>query len=364
MTPLDDELRRTLDGRASRVPPPSDPLAGIESRARGIQRRRQAVAGGGAAAAVLLLAIAVPLAIRGDDKRPQPPALQGPTVAATTLPASPAPTLAPSPAATPPVAPTAATTPPPASATPAPGPAAKAIYYLGDGGDKFVLYREFRRLPQATPDDVLRTMMTSPALDPDYESLWPKGSEATVGQRSGDVLTVELSDAALRGKAGGEAACLSLQQLVWTATAAVPDAKRIRLTNNGSAKGVVSQWWGVGCGKDEPVARHSPSFEVLAAVQISNRNEGDRVKAQFTFGGEAAVFEATVSWAVVDKATGAVLEEGFSTADAGAPARGTWQASVSLTGVKAGQRLELRAWETSAEDGSVTHLDTKTVIVG
>jgi hypothetical protein len=60
MTPLDDELRRTLSARAATVAPSPDPLAGIESRARSIRRRRTAAAVAGAVAAVAAVAVAVP----------------------------------------------------------------------------------------------------------------------------------------------------------------------------------------------------------------------------------------------------------------------------------------------------------------
>jgi hypothetical protein len=224
-----------------------------------------------------------------------------------------------------------------------------------------VLYREFRAVPDTSVAGVLRTMMSAKPLDPDYASLWPAGSSVTSATVDGDVITVQLNDAALRGTGGSEFACRSLDQLVWTATAVEPRATRVRVVGPDGA-GVVAEWWGVGCGSDRPLARGAHT-EVLAPVQISSRNEGDAVDGSFTFGGEATVFEATVSWSVVDKATGAELTKGFATASAGAPARGTWSASVQLSGVTAGQQLELRAWESSANDGSVRSLDTKTVRV-
>lgn len=360
MTPLDDELRRALDARASRLVSPSDPLAGIESRARSIQRRRQALTGGGVAAVVLAVAVAVPLANRRENDEPQ--------IAATPRVTSEAPS--PSPAPTP--APTTATTSPAVSAAPAPTTAAPppaetvlaALYYVGDTEQRPVLYREFRRVPVVgDPITTAVTAMLQPALDPDYKTLWPAGTAVQSVRKDGEVGTIDLNDVALRGKAGSEHACLTVQQLVWTVTAADKSVKRVLVTVDGKADGVVSEWWGAGCGKDEPIARHSPSYEVLAPVQISNPTEGATVSSKVTFGGEASVFEANVSWAVVDKASGKELKTGFSTATAGGPARGTWEASVTLTGVSSGQQLELRAWQSSPEDGSVQFLDTKTVVV-
>lgn len=60
MSPLDDQLRSALHGRAREVTPSPDPLAGIESRARGMKRRRVAASITGAALAVAAIAVAVP----------------------------------------------------------------------------------------------------------------------------------------------------------------------------------------------------------------------------------------------------------------------------------------------------------------
>jgi hypothetical protein len=110
------------------------------------------------------------------------------------------------------------------------------------------------------------------------------------------------------------------------------------------------------------MTRHAPSYDVLAPVQISTYNDGDRVKSRFSFGGEATVFEATVSWSVVD-AAGKQLAGGSTNASVGAPERGGWQAIVVLDGVQKGDVVQLRAWETSMKDGSVQDLDTKTVTI-
>jgi hypothetical protein len=206
--------------------------------------------------------------------------------------------------------------------------------------------------------------MVSGALDNDYGTEWPAGTKVLGVTTDGDLATIDLNAPALTGHAGSEHACLALQQLVWTVTATDNSIKRVSVTVEGQARGVVSNWWGVGCGPDEPMTRHSPAYEVLAPVQISSHNEGDTIRGnRFTFGGEASVFEATVSWSVVD-ASGMTLLEGHDNASVGAPERGSWQANVVLPGVKAGEQVELRAWETSMKDGSVKDLDTKKVTIG
>src|SRR5687767_2819068 len=83
MSPLDDQLRAALQGRAGQLAPSPDPLAGIEARARGIRRRRVATSVAGAALAVAAVALAVPTFVDGaSPSRPLPPATPGPSVVA------------------------------------------------------------------------------------------------------------------------------------------------------------------------------------------------------------------------------------------------------------------------------------------
>ena len=74
MTPIDDELRAVLHGRAQSLTPAPDPLAGIERRAKRIQRNRIGAAVAGSALAVAAIAAVVP-ALRGATSTtgPRPP---------------------------------------------------------------------------------------------------------------------------------------------------------------------------------------------------------------------------------------------------------------------------------------------------
>jgi hypothetical protein len=71
MSPIDDELRAALKGRAQVVSPTPDPLAGIEQRAKRIQRNRIGAAVAGSVLAVALVAAVVPavqsVTATGDD---------------------------------------------------------------------------------------------------------------------------------------------------------------------------------------------------------------------------------------------------------------------------------------------------------
>ena len=60
MSPIDDELRAALHGRASALAPAPDPLAGIERRAKQIRRNRIGASVAASALAVAAIAVAVP----------------------------------------------------------------------------------------------------------------------------------------------------------------------------------------------------------------------------------------------------------------------------------------------------------------
>lgn len=87
MSPLDDQLRAALHGRADVLVPAADPLAGIESRARGIRRRRVAASVAGAALAVTAVAVAVPSLTDGAP-RTAPRYAVSPDPATASLPAN------------------------------------------------------------------------------------------------------------------------------------------------------------------------------------------------------------------------------------------------------------------------------------
>ena len=130
------------------------------------------------------------------------------------------------------------------------------VYYLHDDTTGVGLYREFHLVPELaggrTPTAVAQ-MLSAPAVDPDYTSLWAPGTRVLSYQRDGAVATVDLSAEALAGApAGSEAAELSLQQLVYTVTAAEEDsALAVRVTVEGES---VDQLWG-SVEADQPVRR-------------------------------------------------------------------------------------------------------------
>jgi len=101
-----------------------------------------------------------------------------------------------------------------------------------------------------------------------------------------------------------------------------------------------------------------PAWQVWGHVWITQPTENATVASSVVIAGEASVFEGTVTWQL--RSNGGVLKTGSVNADVGAPDRGLW--SFTLDGLAPGQ-YAIRAYETSAKDGSVTFLDDKTFTV-
>lgn len=260
---------------------------------------------------------------------------------------------------------------PPADPSADPGTMTVAVYYLVDlprVGPR--LQREFRRVPKtgSPARAAVEAMLHLKALDRDYQSLWPTSTRVIGVDTSGDLTTVDLSREASGGNAGAAFEGTSLQQLVYTVTAAAPAAKRVQLLVEG--KKVESLWGHVDAADPQKRADHT---RTLAPVSISSPNEGTTVGGTFTLSGTATVFEANVQWRVTrgcppdvtcvgDKP---VYRSGFVTASAGAPARGTWSVEITVPEevFETAGFIEITAFEESAEDGAEIYNDTKVVRV-
>jgi immunoglobulin-like protein involved in spore germination len=81
-----------------------------------------------------------------------------------------------------------------------------------------------------------------------------------------------------------------------------------------------------------PTPTPTPTALVSArgSIVVREPRANDRVRSPLTISGDASVFEANLEWQVTDTA-GRVLARGFTTASAGAPARGTFTISATYT---------------------------------
>ncbi len=339
----DDEaarrLRDVLGNEARSIQPSGDGLARIREKIRARRQSRRSwlrpLAVAGAAAATAAIVIAVVLVVPGGSgNHATRPGTDG---SATT----------------------GAVSPSPSSSGPVPSSADAThqvtLYYVGAKADPMqLLYREtvMRTPPAANAfiSDAVTALLTTPPTDPDYINPWPQGTTLLGATIKNDTAAViDLSPEAANGPHG--LGGISAQQLLYTVQGAAPKIESLELRIDG--KPVTSLW---GSPITNPITAE-PAWQVFAHVWITSPTQGATVPANVSFGGEATVFEATVSWQIL--MNGSVLKQGFTNADKGAPEQGVWHDNVTLTP----GTYELRAFETSMKDGSPTYVDTKTFTV-
>ena len=142
-----------------------------------------------------------------------------------------------------------------------------------------------------------------------------------------------------------------------TAQAAVGSAAPVQLLLDGQR---TDQLLGVPVA--EPLAQ-GEDLDVLALVSISDPAEGEQVEGTFTARGRASSFEATVPWEVRDD-TGAVVLDGFSTAEGWMERLYPWEAEVDVSGLEPG-RYTFVALTSDPSDGESggPMTDTRTIVV-
>ncbi len=235
-------------------------------------------------------------------------------------------------------------------------PVALPVYYvatIGDDARMARLYREWLTVPGVTrqADDRLRAR-TAVELAMTAE---PPGTDGYLRTWDGvELVDVAVTDAritiTLSGPGGTafpeDTERVSVQQLVWTAQAAV-------------GRGTIPVRFVLADGSEaifgtQPVDRtyNRPAsrdlyHEDLAPIWVNSPTRGQELgSGPVTVTGEASVFEATVSWQLLRE--GDVLDEGFVTASDGAPGRGTYEIDLGTLSPGA---YAIRVYEQSAEDG-------------
>lgn len=264
-------------------------------------------------------------------------------------------------------APTATSSAPAAttSASTSPSPSASAttaqkmrvpVYYLGGTEDRPVLFREFRSVPKSA--GVVRAavdaMLHLAPQDTDYYSAWPKATTIKGITTNAGVATVDLSANARSVTTSKAKEQASVQQLVHTVTAAAPSITSVRLRFDGATAPTL--WGKVDV---SGTLKRAASMNTLAPIWVITPALNATVGREFTVKGTATVFEATVSWAVTKPNSSQQVASGFVTASKGAPDRGDFTITVELPSAVTGP-IVFTAWESSAEDGRVTHPDSKT----
>ena len=304
-------LRRALRDEADRVLPSPDALTRIRRRTARAPFWRTPLALGMAAAVVTGTAVIAGgvVVLRGSDvdstvtgpSEITPDTTSGPTQPHETPTSSP-------------------TIPPPTNeSTPSQTDvniATVPVYYVTETPAGMRLAREFRSVP--APDGpvvaAVETMLSEAPRDPDYQRLWDASTDVESVEVNDGIIEIDLTGSTDYTGAD-DVAQLAIQELVYTVTAALSSIGEngglpVHLLHDGEP---VDKVWG-NVDVSEPVER-APQVDVRQLVQINNPGEGAVVGGSFTVDGDAAVFEATVLWQILDDA-GNEVQSGFTTAEA------------------------------------------------
>ena len=306
MNDLEKMLREDLRLAASSVDAPVslDAVAAQRDRLDRAARRGRWTRWALATVVVLLLAAGLwwaqsTLFKISDSAVPNP--LQTPGASADPTPAASAPaTVAPSPTAT-----RAAPTPSPTASPTASGGSVATIgrhVYFAGAGQQPHLVRELRQVSAATPArGALEAMLAGPS-DPDYRSLWNPATTILGISKNGDVITVDLSPAALDVSLGASYEALMVDQLVYTVTEAFAPTDRVQLLVEGRPFETGHNRYA------DPLARAVAPDSPLRVV-IDTPVQGASVASPVRVTGLAAAFEATITWQVTHP-DGSVVAEG------------------------------------------------------
>lgn len=220
-------------------------------------------------------------------------------------------------------------------------------YYLGETADGWRLFREFDPVVGDDPAAAALERLQRPALDPDYESPWPRGSFESARLADG-VIEVELGDAApdLDHPAGD----LVDQQVVYTLQGTLHTQAPVQFVRDGDPVG-------------DPIDS-LPQNEVLNPVSISDPAEGQAYHGSFTARGRANSFETTVHWEIQAEDR-TVVRDGVTNAAGWIDKLYPWQAEIDLTGLPDGSyTFVVREDDPSGgAEGSHPAVDTRTIIV-
>ena len=263
---------------------------------------------------------------------------------------------------------TTATSSPTSSPTTARGAVATAgmalpAYFVGPNGgngDRWALYREF--LPSQLPGDagdsekakaaVALAMNAEPFSNTDgYLQPW-SGTQVTDVAVSPTSIRITVSNKGADGFVP-EQTRLAVQELVWTAQAAV-------------GKGTIPVTFAIADGSTALFGRYpaadtynrpatDKTYQDLATLWITSPGRDQVLPADkaVVVKGESCSFEGTSQWQLKQGST--VVRSGSSHATSGCPTRGTWQVSL---GTLAPGDYTFRAYEVSMENGQKTVGDT------
>ncbi|MFC5178508.1 Gmad2 immunoglobulin-like domain-containing protein [Nocardioides taihuensis] len=248
----------------------------------------------------------------------------------------------------------------PGLASSGPGQVTVPVYFVGSTPQGKRLFREFQRVSGDDPLLAAADAMTAgDALDPDYGTLFPGGSFASVTEEPGAIV-VEVADDGWSTRAAGMSrreARLAAQQLVYT----VQGVAQSRLPVRVEAGGEPVPLFGIDTAGG---LRNAGPDGVLAFVNVTTPEQGATVGSPLVASGVANSFEANVPWEIRD-GSGAVVKRGFTTAEGWGNKLYPWRTKINVSKLPAGDYTFVAMTDdpSGGEGGGPTE-DSKDVTIG
>ncbi len=232
------------------------------------------------------------------------------------------------------------------------------VYFVGQTPQGPRLYREFRKVEADNPlEEALALLAAGDALDPDYGTLLPAGGLREDSQD--ELLYISLPDSSWAARPAGmseQEARLAVQQIVYTAQGVAQERIPVGFVLDGASSPILGLDEGDGF-------KAAPQLEVLAFMNVTTPEEGAAVSGAFTAEGVGSSFEATVLWEVRDGA-GAVVLDGFTTAEGWMDKLYPWTAEVDVSGLSPGTYTFAAVTDDPSDgEGAGPTEDTKTITV-
>jgi len=193
----------------------------------------------------------------------------------------------------------------------------------------------------------LQELISGTPRTPGATQVLPKGTKVLDIRVKNGLATVNFSEDVLKVNVGAMGEMLGIQSVVNTLTE-FPEIERVSFLVNGRLDNRAKDWWGHVGLYEQPFKRNlSRVYE--PAIWITAPAPESVVGSPLRVAGSARVFEGTVKGRLVENDS-RKLAEGFTTATAGAPARGDFELILTFKPPAEGRgRLEV-FWE-SPEDG-------------
>ena len=225
-----------------------------------------------------------------------------------------------------------------------------AVYYLKFTSTDAYLVREVHKVKTEKDGRIaaVEELIKGTPKTPGAATVIPLDTKVLGIKVDNGLATVDFSREVLKANVGSSGEALGIQSIVNTLTE-FPDIQKVSFTVEGKVDEQTRDWWGHVGLYDQPFERNlSVVWEPV--IWVTSPQPGDKITSPVKVTGTARVFEATVNLRVLDQ-QGHELAETFTTATAGAPERGTFEATIDFPKPSSAQGYVEVFWY-SPKDGS------------